>query len=101
MATQSYKERMKAARAAARAERLAREAAHRRMVELRVEVRREAEAPLVRKQIADRGERVWHYLPKDIARMAQALITPAHVALARARIDERKSRVTCNAEVRS
>ena len=100
MATQSYKERMKAARAAARAERLAREAAHRRMVELRVEVRREAEA-LVRKQIADRGERVWHYLPKDIARMAQALITPAHVALARARIDERKSRVTCNAEVRS
>jgi hypothetical protein len=84
----SYKERMREARAAARVERLAREAAHRRMVELRVTVRREAEA-LVRKQIADRGERVWHYLPKDITRMAQALITPAHVALVRARIEAR------------
>ena len=36
------------------------------MVELRVTVRREAEA-VVRKQIADRGEKVWHYLPMDIA----------------------------------
>ena len=62
MATPSYKERMKAARAAARAERLVREATHRRMVELRVTVRREAEA-MVRKQIADRGQRVRHYLP--------------------------------------
>ena len=58
------------------------------MVELRVTVRREAEA-VVRKQIADRGERVWHYLPKDITRMAQDLITPALVAQARARIAAR------------
>ena len=57
MATPSYKQRMKTARAAARAERLAREAAYRRMVELRVEVRREAEA-VVRKQITDRGQKV-------------------------------------------
>ena len=84
----SYKERMREARAAARAERLAHEAAHRRMVELRVAVRREAEA-MVRKQIADRGERVWHYLPKDIRAMAQDLITPALVAQARARIAAR------------
>ena len=93
MATPSYKERMKAARAAARAERLVREATHRRMVELRVTVRREAEA-MVRKQIADRGQRVWHYLPKDINRMARDLITPAFVAQARARIAERNLRVT-------
>jgi hypothetical protein len=100
MATPSYKERMKAARAAARAERLAQEAAHRRMVELRVTVRREAEA-LIRKQIADRGEKVWHYLPKDIARMARVLITPALVAQARARIAERNLQHSSNAEVRS
>ena len=49
------------------------------MVELRVEVRREAEA-MVRKQITDRGQKVSHYLPKDIRAMAEALITPAHVA---------------------
>ena len=100
MATPSYKERMKAARAAARAERLAREAAHRRMVELRVTVRREAEA-MVRKRIADRGEKVWHYLPKDITRMAQDLITPAFVAQAQARIAERNLRVTFSKEVRN
>ena len=87
-AKQSYRERQRAARAKARAERLAREAAHRGMVELRVTVRREAEA-MVRKQIADRGERVWHYLPKDIARMAQDLITPVLVAQAKARIAAR------------
>ena len=100
MATPSYKERMKTARAAARAERLAHEAAHRRMVELRVTVRREAEA-IVRKRIADRGEKVWHYLPKDITRMAQDLITPALVAQAKARIAERNLRVTFSKEVRS
>jgi hypothetical protein len=87
-AKQSYRERQRSARAAAKAERLAQEAAHRRMVELRVAVRREAEA-IVRKQIADRGERVWHYLPKDITRMARDLITPAFVAQARARIAAR------------
>ena len=96
----SYKERMREARAAARAARLAREAAHRRMVELRVAVRREAEA-LVRKQIAGRGEKPSHYLPKDITRMAQDLITQAFVARAKVRIAERNSQVTCNAEVRS
>ena len=100
MATPSYKERLKAARAAARAERLAREAAHRGMVELRVTVRREAEA-VVRKQIADRGEKVWHYLPMDITRMARDLITPAFVAQAKARIAERNLKHSSNAEVRS
>jgi hypothetical protein len=99
MATPSYKERMKAARAAARAERLAREAAYRRMVELRVTVRREAEA-IIRKQIADRGQKVWHHLPKDITRMAQDLITPAFVAQAKARIAERNLKHSSNAESR-
>ena len=99
MATQSYKQRMKAARAAAKAERLAREAAHRRMVELRVAVRREAEA-VVRKQITARGEKVSHYLPKDIRAMADALITPALVAQARARIAERNLRNPFKAQAR-
>jgi hypothetical protein len=77
--------------AATRAERLAREAAHRRMVELRVAIRREAEA-IVRKQIAARGEKPSHYLPKDITRFAQVLITSAWVAQAKERIAERNSR---------
>ena len=55
-ATPSYKERMKAARAEARAQRLAERAAWQRMIELRCEVSREARA-LVKKQIADRGRR--------------------------------------------
>jgi hypothetical protein len=87
-ASPSYKERMKAARAEARAQRLAERAAWQRMIELRCEVSREARA-LVKKQIADRGEKVSHYLPKDITRMAQDLITPALVAQARARIAAR------------
>ena len=95
----SYKERMREARDKARAERLAREAAHRRMVELRVTVRREAEA-LVRKQIADRGEKPSHYVPKDITRMAQDLITPAFIAQAKARIAERNLRNPFKAQAR-
>ena len=59
-------------------------------------VRREAEA-IVRKQIADRGQRVWHYLPKDINRMARDLITPAFVAQAKARIAERNLNILHNA----
>ena len=62
MATPSYKERMKAARAAASAQREAAERDWKRRAELHHEVRRLA-LDAVKAGIRARGDKPWHYIP--------------------------------------
>jgi len=102
MATPSYKERMAAARAAARAERLAREQAWKRQLELHCEVRHLA-LEAVKAAIRARGDKLQLYTPAALRAQADAMIGPWLVAQARARIArraeaERNLRVSRNAE---
>jgi hypothetical protein len=89
-ATQSYRERMKAQRAEARAKRDADKAEWHRRIELHVEVRRIAMAA-VKATIRDRGDKLSLYAPAQLRAQADAMIGPWLVAQAKARIAERNS----------
>jgi hypothetical protein len=89
-ATQSYRERMKAQRADARAKRDADKAAWHRRIELHAEVRLIALAA-VKATIRDRGDKLSLYSPAQLRAQADAMIGPWLVAQARARIAERNS----------
>ena len=73
MATPSYKERMKAARAEARAKREAEKAAWHRRAELIHEVRHIAREAVIA-DIRARSDRVSLYKPREITAQANALI---------------------------
>jgi hypothetical protein len=97
-ATQSYRERMKAARAAASAQRKAeREAWHRR-IELSVEVRRLA-LDAVKAGIRARGDRLSVYSHAQLVAQANAMIGPWLVAQAKAQIAERNERHSSNPQI--
>jgi hypothetical protein len=85
MATPSYRERMKAQRAVASAQRKAQEAERLRQLTLMVETKRLARQ-LVKDGIRAGGDKFTDYLVKDITRMAEALITPALIEQARWRL---------------
>ena len=88
MATSSYKERMKAARAEARAKRQAEKAEWLRRAMLMAEVRR-LSLEAVKASIRDRGDKVSHYSMAQLRAQADALIGPWLVAQARARVEAR------------
>jgi hypothetical protein len=88
MATPSYRERMKAERAAASAQRKAEQEAYRRYLELRITTERLARQ-LVIDGIRARGEKITHYRAVEISAMAEELITPKLIAQARARLERR------------
>ena len=100
MATPSNKERMKAARAAARAQREAERAVWRRGAALMVEVGRLA-LDAVKASIRARGDNLQLYTPAQLQAQAGAMIGPWLVAQARAKIAERNLQDKSNAEVRS
>ena len=89
-ATPSYKERMAAARAAARAQREAEKAEWHRRIELSVEVRRMAMAA-TKAAIRAKGDKLALYSHAQLVAMANAMIGPWLVAQAKARIAERNS----------
>ena len=82
MATPSYKERMAAARAAARAQRQAEHSAWKRMIELECEVRRLA-LDAVKAGIRARGDKLQLYTPAQLLAQADEMIGPWLVAQAR------------------
>jgi len=88
MATSSYKERMKAARAEARAKREAEKAEWLRRAMIVAEVRRRS-LEAVKASIRDRGDKVSHYSMAQLRAQADALIGPWLVAQARARVEAR------------
>jgi hypothetical protein len=97
MASPSYRERTKAARAEARAQRLAAEAAWQREIELRYEIRKLArEAVLYAIRAA--GQRVQNYTPAEIEREARGFICEWVVAKAKKRIAERNLRHSHSAQ---
>jgi hypothetical protein len=95
-ATQSYRERMKAQRAEARAKREAEKAEWQRRVELMATARCLA-MKAVKATIRDRGEKISHYTHAQLKGMADEMIGPWMILKAQARIAERNLRVTCNA----
>ena len=90
MATQSYRERMKAARAQASAQRKAEKAEYRRRLELSCEVSRLA-LEAVKAGVRASGDRVQVYSHAQLSAMANATISPFLIEQARARIAERNS----------
>ena len=89
MAIQSYRERMKAQRAEASAQRKAEQAARQRQIELRCEVRRLALAA-VKAGIQAKGQRkLSTYSRAELTMMANALIAPWFIEQVRAKIAER------------
>ena len=92
MATQSYRERMKAQRAEASALRKAEQAARQRQIELRCEVHRLALAA-VKAGIQAKGQRkLSTYSRAELTMMANALIAPWFIEQVRARIAARSVR---------
>ena len=98
MATQSYRERMKAARAEARAKREAEKAEWHRRIELRYEIRKLA-MDAVKAGIRARGDKVQLYSHAQLMAQANAMIGPWLVAQAKAQIAERNSQHLSNPEV--
>ena len=97
MATQSYRERMKAARAQASAQRKAEQAEWRRQVELRCEVRRLA-LDAVKAGIRARGDKLSLYSHAQLVTQANAMIGPWLVEQAKRQIAERNSQHSHKAE---
>ena len=97
MATQSYRERMKAARAEARAKREAEQAEWHRRAELRCEIRKLA-MDAVKAGIRARGDKVQLYSHAQLVAQANAMIGPWLVAQAKAQIAERNSQVMSKGE---
>ena len=92
MAIQSYRERMKAARAEASAKRKAEQAARQRQIELRSEVHRLAMAA-VKAGIQAKGQRkLSTYSRAELTMLANALIAPWFIEQVRAKIAERSVR---------
>ena len=91
MATSSYEERMKAARAEARAKRRAEKAEWHRQIELMAVVRR-LSLEAVKASIRDRGDKVSHYSMAQLRAQADAMIGPWLVAQAKARIAARQNK---------
>ena len=101
MATQSYRERMKAARAEASAKRKAEQAARQRQIELRCEVYRLALAA-VKAGIHAKGQRkLSTYSRAELTMMANALIAPWFIEQVRAQIAERNSKHLSKSEDRA
>jgi hypothetical protein len=96
MATPSYRERMKAARAEARAKRLAEQSAQRSAIELRCEVRRLA-LNAVKAGIRARGE-LQLYSHAQLTVMANELIGPWLIEQVKAQIAARNLRVMSKEE---
>ena len=89
MATQSYRERIKAQRAEASAQRKAEQAARQQQIELRCEVHRLALAA-VKAGIQAKGQRkLSTYSRAELTMMANALIAPWFIEQVRAKIAER------------
>src|SRR5262249_14653496 len=99
-ATQSYRERMKAARAEARAKREAEKAARQRELELGHEVRRLAREAVLY-SIRAAGDKVHNYTPAEIEREARGLICQWLIAKAKENSAEQNSQHPSNSEVRS
>ena len=93
MATPSYRERMKAARAAAGARRKAEQAERQRQIELRCEVHRLALAA-VKAGIQAKGQRkLSTYSRAELTMMANALIAPWFIEQVRAKIAARTGHI--------
>jgi hypothetical protein len=92
-AKQSYRERMKAERAEARAKRLAQEAKWREQMELMAEVRRWAREA-VKTEIRARGDKITNYRYVEISAMADEMISAQLVQDARDRIAARRASVS-------
>jgi hypothetical protein len=90
-ATQSYRERMKAARAEARAKREAEKADWLRRITLIAEVRRMS-LEAVKDAIRGRGDKVTHYSYAQLRAQADEMIGPWLVAKAKERIAGRNSK---------
>jgi hypothetical protein len=89
-AIQSYRERMKAARAQASAQRRAEQAARQRQIELRCEVHRLALAA-VKAGIQAKGQRkLSTYSRAELTMMANAMIAPWFIEQVRAKLAERE-----------
>jgi hypothetical protein len=98
MATQSYRERMKAARAEASAKRKAQQYAELRQRELVYEVRKLAMEAVVA-GIKGRGDRVQVYSRAQLTAMANASISAFLIEQAKAKIAERNSEHSRNSKV--
>jgi hypothetical protein len=96
-ATQSYRERMKAQRAEARAKRDAEKAEWHRRAELRYEIRKLA-LDAVKAGIRARGDKVQLYSHGLLMAQANAMIGPWLVAQAKRQIAERNSQVMSKGE---
>ena len=94
-ATKSYKERMREARAEARAKREAEKAEWHRQIELRYEIRKLA-MDAVKAGIRARGDKLSLYSHAQLITQAKAMIGPWLVEQAKRQIAERNSQVTCN-----
>jgi hypothetical protein len=93
MATQPYRERLKAARAEASAKRKAEQAARQRQIELRCEVHRLALAA-VKAGIQAKGQRkLSTYSWAELTMMANALIAPWFIEQVKARIAARTGHI--------
>jgi hypothetical protein len=90
MATQSYRERMKAQRAEARAKREAEKAEWHRRAELRYEIRKLA-LDAVKAGIRARGDKLSLYSHAQLVAQANAMIGPWLVSQAKAKFAERNS----------
>jgi hypothetical protein len=110
MATPSYRERMKAQRAEARAKREAEQAEYRKQLELVYEVRRLA-LDAVKEEIRARGDKVQLYSRASLQAMADESISPflkaqaslkrMQVARTRTRMIERNSKHLSDPEIRA
>ena len=101
MATPSYKERMRAARAEASAKRKAEQAARQRQIELRCEVHRLALAA-VKAGIQAKGQRkLSTYSRAELTMMANALIAPWFIEQVRARIAARTGHILAQSVISS
>jgi hypothetical protein len=88
MATPSYRERMKAARAAARAQRKAEKAEWQPRAELMATARMMA-LDAVKLTIRDRGDKISFYTPAQLRAQADAMLGPWLILKAKERIAER------------
>jgi hypothetical protein len=91
MATPSYRERMKAARAEARAKREAEKAARQRRVELMVTAQMMA-LDAVKATIKGRGDKVSRYTYAQLRAQADEMLGPWMILKAKERIAERNSK---------
>jgi hypothetical protein len=97
MATPSYRERMKAARAQARAQRKAEKAEWQRRAELIATARMMA-LDAVKLTIRDRGDKVSFYTHAQLRTQADAMMGPWLILKAKERIAERNLRHLSNSQ---